>query len=114
MVLIQLLWACTIGKQPITTVKSHDVFIVSSLDKLDNRESSPIPSSLHDKLISTMQKRGIQPKSLQHESRYAELRDSEQRIKIFTERPLLLVETKAQFFFLPDSAEPLRWESSSM
>ncbi len=98
MVLMPFLWACTMGKQPISTVQPHDVYIVSSLDKLDTRESNPIPASMQEKIVSAMKKRGVQAKSLQFVQSYADRRNSEQRIKLFDERPLLLVETQAQFF----------------
>ena len=98
MVLMQLLWACSLGKQPISTVQPHDVYIVSSLDKLDTRESITVPTSLQEKIVSTMTARGMQPKSLQFVQNYADLRNSEQRLNLYEERPLLLVETQAQFF----------------
>ena len=98
MVLMQLLWACTLGKQPVSTVQPHDVYIVSSLDKLDTRESIAVPTSLQEKIVSAMTTRGMQPKSLQFVQNYSDLRNSGQRLNLFEERPLLLVETQAQFF----------------
>ena len=48
-------------------------------------------------IVSTMTTRGVQPKSLQL-CKCADLRNSEQRLNLYEERPLLLVETQAQFF----------------
>ena len=46
MVLISLLWACSINKAPLKSPIAQDIYMVSSLDQLDTRASIPIPKDL--------------------------------------------------------------------
>jgi hypothetical protein len=98
MVLMYLLWACTPKNSSLMTTEAHDMYTISSLDQLDVRTSLPLPTPLHKQINEALQQRGIGPKSLQPIEGYAELRNSNQRIQLFSERPLLLIETNAQFF----------------
>ena len=98
MVLMSFLLACSFKKTPLLTAPSHDVYTVSSLDQVDVRTSSPLPQSLSRQIQDALQQRGIQPTEIDLVPTYADLRNSSQRLQLFSERPLLLVETKAQFF----------------
>ena len=98
MVLISLLWACSMNKSPIKSPSPHDVFMLSSLDQVDTRSSIPLPDSVQESLKSSITKRGLQIKTLQINDRFSMQRNSTQRANLYTERPLLLIETQAQFF----------------
>jgi hypothetical protein len=92
------MWACTPKNTSLITTEAHELYTISSLDQIDVRTSLPLPSPLHEKINEALKKRGINPKSIQPIEGYAELRNSHQRMQLFSERPLLLIETKAQFF----------------
>ena len=95
---LMFLWACMPKQAELSRVAAHDIYTISSLDKLDVRQSLPLPSSLEKSISETLTQRGINPKILTQEKGYAQFRNSEQRIKLFDKRPLLLIETQAQFY----------------
>ena len=98
MVLISLLWACSVSKPVLKSPTPHDVYMLASLDKLDAARSVDVPQSLLKTLKDRVQKRGVTVKALSINERYASQRNSMQRAKLYPERPLLLIETQAQFF----------------
>ena len=95
---LMFLWACMPKQAEISTVPAHDMYTVSSLDKLDVRKSVSLPATLESSIAAALQKRGISPKALTQTQGYDQFRNSEQRIKLFNKRPLLLIETQAQFY----------------
>ena len=98
MVLISLLWACSISKAPLKSPVPQDLYMISSLDQLDTRSSVPIPETLQKDITNKIAERGLQLKALTINDRYSSQRNSGMRSKLYTERPLLLIETQAQFF----------------
>ena len=98
MVLISLLWACSVSKPVLKSPTAHDVHMLASLDLLDTANSVELPSSLQKALVSKVEARGITVQMIPLNDRYAAQRNSAQRSKIHEKRPLLLIETQAQFF----------------
>ena len=98
MVLMYLMWACTPKNTVLKITKSHEMYTISSLDQLEVRTSLPLPTALQEQISKALQQRGISTSLLQPGKEYAEIRNSNQRIQLFSERPLLLIETNAQFF----------------
>ena len=98
MVLISLLWACSINKAPLKSPVPQDLYMISSLDQLDTRASIPIPAPLQKAITNKITERGLQIKTLTINDRYSSQRNSGLRAKLYTKRPLLVVETQAQFF----------------
>ena len=98
MVLMSFLLACSFKKTDLLTVAPHDVYTVSSLDQLDVLSSVALPSSLENQIQEALVLRGIRPTRLEQPSNYTTLRNSNQRLLLFSQRPLLLIESKAQFF----------------
>ena len=98
MVLISLLWACSINKAPLKSPVAQDLYMISSLDQLDTRTSVPIPEKLQQDIIKKIGERGLNIKTITINDQYASQRNSGLRSKLSTERPLLLIETQAQFF----------------
>ena len=95
---LTFLLACMPKQAELATVSAHDMYTVSSLDKLDVRQSISLPEALESSIEKALQQRGINPKSLTQVQGYDQFRNSKQRIKLFEKRPLLLIETQAQFY----------------
>ena len=98
MVLIQLLFACTLSKAPLKAQKDTTLFVVSARDELDTRTASSLPPSLQRAIEKKIRSRGISLTTLPLKEEFSMQRTSAQRQALYEPRPLLLIETKAQFF----------------
>ena len=100
MVLMQFFLACTLSSKhvPLKTSAPHDIFVVSTLDKLDERRSIALPSSLQTSIEQEITGRGLSIQTLDLNDSFSSQRNTSQREKLYPNRPLLLIETQAQFY----------------
>jgi len=98
MVLAQLFLACILNKEPLKTEHTQELYVVSARDELDIRSSVPLPKTLKEAIHKEIQTRGLKLKALPLDEQFSTQRTSAQRKNLYPQRPLLLIETKAQFF----------------
>ena len=98
MVLMQLLFACMLSKTPLKASSDTELFVVSARDELDTRTSVGLPASVQASIEKSIRNRGIKLKILPLKEEFSTQRTSAQRQALYEQRPLLLIETRAQFF----------------
>ena len=98
MVLIQLLFACMLSKPPLKAKTNQMLYVVSARDELDNRKSVALPASLQTAIEKRIKSRGLSIETLPLKKEFSTQRSSALRQELYDQRPLLLIETHAQFF----------------
>lgn len=110
MVLAFLFFSCAGKQQQVAALPTKQtVEVVAVLDHLDTRESVLCPEDIQQDIKKLLDKRNMEVQFVTSlEPSFTTQRRSDQRIKAISKRPLLLVETQAQFYAQLNGR--FRWE----